>query len=323
MILLASLISSNDLRKIYPDGTVALRGIDMEIDVRGKVVGIMGPNGAGKTTLVRIMSTQLKPTSGEMKVLGYDVVREAELVRERISVLPQDMTPFFYTTTPREDIYHVLRMRGLSHDESLRLVRDLLERLGPGSWADTRIGVLSGGNVRKYLIALSLAPPVDLYILDEPTTGLDPINRRKVWSLILEKAKEGAGVVITSHLLEELMVLCHEILFLFDGRVVDKGSPRTLMRKYVGDNDWKIVLKLSEMTEGDIEAVGEILRRMHGVTRVRFQDTLNLYPKEEDTLYELEESLERRSIKFRRVPTSLEDAFLIVTLAGGGGPETG
>ncbi len=315
---MASLISSNDLRKIYPDGTAALRGIDMEIDVGGKVVGIMGPNGAGKTTLVRIMSTQLKPTSGEMRVLGYDVVREAELIRERISVLPQDMTPFFYTTTPREDIYHVLRMRGLPHGESMKLVREVLDKLGPGAWADSRVERLSGGNIKRYLIALSLAPPADLYILDEPTTGLDPINRRKVWSLILDKAREGAGVIITSHLLEELMILSHEVIFIFNGEIVDIGSPRLLMQEYIGDNDWKIVLKVSEMSEGDLKTVEAVLERMHGTTRIRFQDTINIYPENEEALHELEVLLEKESIRFRKIPVSLEDAYLIVTLSRGG-----
>ncbi len=312
-------LSSKNLRKIYPDGTVALKGIDMEIHVRGKVVGIMGPNGAGKTTLVRIMSTQLKPTSGEMRVLGYDVVREAEFIRGRISVLPQDMMPFFYTTTPSEDIYHVLRMRGFPHDESVKLVREVLDKLGSGAWADSRIERLSGGNIKRYLIALSLAPPADLYILDEPITGLDPINRRKVWSLILDKAKEGAGVIITSHLLEELMVLSHEIIFLFNGGIIDIGSPKLLMHKYIGDNDWKLVLKVSEMNEGDLKTVETILQhRLHGVTHVRFQDTLNIYPENGDILYKLEELLEEKSIKFRRIPVSLEDAYLIVTLSRGG-----
>ncbi|GEM_PF-678779 len=286
----------------------------MEIDLEGRIVGIMGPNGAGKTTLVRIASTQLRPTSGEMRVLGYDVVEEADLLRRRISSLPQDMRPFFYTTTPREDIYHILRMRGIPAGESRRLAEETIDRLDLGRWADTRVGNLSGGNIKKYLIALSLSPPVDLYLLDEPTSGLDPVSRRKVWSLILDKAKEGAGVIVTSHLLEDLMSLSHEVVFISEGRVIDVGSPAQLVRKYVGDSEWKLVVRAGDTNEVGAGALKNALSGMEGIKWASFQDSLNVYPKDNSQLRELEDLLEGMSVRFRRVPVSLEDAYLIVVL---------
>jgi len=286
----------------------------LEIDLEGRIVGIMGPNGAGKTTLVRIASTQLRPTSGEMRVLGYDVVEEADLLRRRISSLPQDMRPFFYTTTPREDIYHILRMRGIPAGESRRLAEETIDRLDLGRWADTRVGNLSGGNIKKYLIALSLSPPVDLYLLDEPTSGLDPVSRRKVWSLILDKAKEGAGVIVTSHLLEDLMSLSHEVVFISEGRVIDVGSPAQLVRKYVGDSEWKLVVRAGDTNEVGAGALKNALSGMEGIKWASFQDSLNVYPKDNSQLRELEDLLEGMSVRFRRVPVSLEDAYLIVVL---------
>ena len=286
----------------------------MEIDLEGRIVGIMGPNGAGKTTLVRIASTQLRPTSGEMRVIGYDVVEEADLLRRRISSLPQDMRPFFYTTTPREDIYHILRMRGIPAGESRRLAEETIDRLDLGRWADTRVGNLSGGNIKKYLIALSLSPPVDLYLLDEPTSGLDPVSRRKVWSLILDKAKEGAGVIVTSHLLEDLMSLSHEVVFISEGRVIDVGSPAQLVRKYVGDSEWKLVVRAGDTNEVGAGALKNALSGMEGIKWASFQDSLNVYPKDNSQLRELEDLLEGMSVRFRRVPVSLEDAYLIVVL---------
>ncbi len=311
---MSSALTTRNLKKIYEDGALALRGIDLEINLEGRVVGIMGPNGAGKTTLVRIASTQLRPTSGEMRVLGYDVVEEAHLMRRRISSLPQDMRPFFYTTTPREDIYHILRMRGIPAGEGRKLAEETIDRLDLGRWADTRVGNLSGGNIKKYLISLSLSPPVDLYLLDEPTSGLDPVSRRKVWSLILDKAKDGAGVIVTSHLLEDLMSLSHEVVFISEGRVIDVGSPAQLVRKYVGDSEWKLVVRAGDASEVGTGALKNALSGMEGIKWVSFQDSLNVYPKDNSQLRELEDLLESMSVRFRRVPVSLEDAYLIVVL---------
>jgi len=210
----------------------ALRDVSISVD-SGEVASLLGPNGAGKTTLVRILSTELAPSSGAAYVLGMDVVRQADKVRRRIAVIPQEAKPIGFLT-PREFVQAYLLLRGFSIRDARRMARVALEKLELWDYRDEQIYNLSSGFKRRVLVAAVLASNADVIFLDEPTTGLDPIARRQTWNAIIELAKTGATVLLTTHYVEEAEALSTTVFILDRGRVVARGSPRELTSKVPG-----------------------------------------------------------------------------------------
>ncbi len=221
---MASAIVARGLTKEYK-GSHGKRALDdVTLDVgTGEIFGLIGRNGAGKTTFLRIAGTQLLPSAGHIEVLGHDAVKEPNAVRDRVAVIPQESRPFFYAT-PYEHVYYYLLLRGVPASEAKRRALDTLERLGLAKGKDTVLWKQSGGLRRRVLVAMALASGADLLFLDEPTTGLDPIARRDVWTAVEEAAKEGRTILLTTHYLEEAQLLSHRIGILNEGKVLAVGT---------------------------------------------------------------------------------------------------
>ncbi len=217
-------IAARELTKEYK-GSHGKRALDdVTLDVgTGEIFGLIGRNGAGKTTFLRIAGTQLLPTSGRVEVLGHDAVTEPTAVRERVAVIPQESRPFFYAT-PYEHVYYYLLLRGIPSSEASRRALDTLEQLGLSKGKDTVLWKQSGGLRRRVLVAMALASGAELLFLDEPTTGLDPLARRDVWTAVEEASKEGRTILLTTHYLEEAQLLSHRIAILNEGRVLALGT---------------------------------------------------------------------------------------------------
>ncbi|WP_457751528.1 ABC transporter ATP-binding protein [Thermococcus sp.] len=192
----------------------------------GEIVGIIGPNGAGKTTLIRVLSCLLKPDSGEVRIFGKKPCEAKGL----FALLPQDVKAHFYTLTPRDYVYHYLRMRGLEREEARRTADDAMKLFGI-DYSDEPMSTLSGGMVRKALLAMVLSADAKLYFLDEPTVGLDVENRLKLWEVLREKAEEST-IVLTSHYLNEISSVCDRVLLLKGGRVRAFGRPENIAGEY-------------------------------------------------------------------------------------------
>jgi ABC-2 type transport system ATP-binding protein len=224
-----TVLRAEELGKVYKgsEGHSALDRVNVEVHA-GEVFSLIGRNGAGKTTFLRIAGTQLLPTTGHIEVLGHDAVAGASVVRERIAVIPQEARPFFYAT-PFEHVYYYLTLRGFPRSEARRKAVETLERLGLASGKDTVVRKLSGGMRRRVLVAMVLASGAELLFLDEPTTGLDPLARREVWTTIKEAAKEGRTILLTTHYLEEAEILSDRIAILDRGRVLAQGNLDDLM----------------------------------------------------------------------------------------------
>ncbi len=222
------MIETYRLTKVYKDGTVALDNLDMTLS--SKISCVIGRNGAGKTTLIRILSTQLLPTSGKAFVNGYDVVREAKKVRKIICSIPQEAGTAGMPS-PLEHLVMYLTARGLSISEALSSAKKALREIGLGKVMNKPTDELSGGMKRKVFVAMALASNAEVVFLDEPTTGLDPVSRLEVWSAIKSMDSK---VVLTTHYMEEAEELCEEIAIINDGRLVDKGSPSELMEPLKG-----------------------------------------------------------------------------------------
>lgn len=287
-------ILAEGLVKIYPKGVVALDGVSFSIEQKG-IVGLVGPNGAGKTTLIKVLTTLTRPTKGRAEVLGYDVVRDYEEVRKCTSLVPQDASPELYLT-PYEHVYWYLRSRGLAKGDAAKLAREALEKLDLWEVRNRVCAKLSGGMRQRVLIASALAVPAEVYFLDEPTVGLDPIARREVWK-VLRDAAESSLVFLTTHYMEEAESLSDLVVMINKGRIVEMGSPQDLLRevKY----RYRVVLDKSADASG---------------IRARVVDAEGgkiLYAESEGELSELIGELVKRGLGFTVRATSLEDLFIV------------
>ncbi|RLF79866.1 ABC transporter ATP-binding protein [Thermococci archaeon] len=263
----------------------------------GSILGIIGPNGAGKTTLVRILSCLLKPDSGRVFLYGREINASSckSDIKNLFALLPQEAKAHFYTLTPFEYIYHYLRMRGLSKGEAKVRAEQAIEEFNI-DYANRIMSTLSGGMVRKTLLAMILSADVNIYYLDEPTVGLDVENRLKLWEILREKSKNST-IVITSHYLNEISTICDKVLLLKKGRAVAFGEPEKIGRQYLSQFHSKIVVF------GEFIKDGYITKRAGKNTLVYVKSKL----EERDVINKLEEI----GLPFKREELTIEDIFLV------------
>ncbi|RKN46680.1 ATP-binding cassette domain-containing protein [Streptomyces hoynatensis] len=214
-------IEARGLRKTY-GGSRALDGIDLTIR-RGEVFGFLGPNGAGKTTTIRILATLTRPDGGSARVLGHDLLTEAEAIRSRVAVTGQ-FASLDTDLTGHENLLLLGRLHGLSRAARRRRAADLLDAFGLSGAAGRPVGGYSGGMRRRLDIAAGLLVTPDLLFLDEPTTGLDPRSRSQVWELVRRIAAAGTTVLLTTQYLEEADLLAERIAIVDHGRIVAEGT---------------------------------------------------------------------------------------------------
>jgi len=207
------------LEKSYDELRV-LRGVEFEV-ARGSIFALLGSNGAGKTTVVKILSTLLKPDAGTATVVGFDVGRHPEDVRESISLTGQ-FAAVDEILTGRENLILVARLRRVKGVG--RIADDLLARFQLVDAAKRRVATYSGGMRRRLDIAMSLIGDPPVIFLDEPTTGLDPQGRIEVWESVKELAGRGTTVLLTTQYLDEAEQLADRIAILHEGRIIANGT---------------------------------------------------------------------------------------------------
>ncbi|WP_409473011.1 ATP-binding cassette domain-containing protein [Streptomyces sp. HC307] len=199
----------------------ALRGLDLAV-AQGTVCGLLGPNGAGKTTAVRLLTTLLRPDAGSARIAGHDLLREPAAVRRRIGVTGQ-YASVDGDLTGRENLRlfaRLHRVRGPAERAG-----ELLDRFGLAEVADRPASTYSGGMRRRLDLAASLVRRPDVLFLDEPTTGLDPASRNRIWDAVRELTADGTTVLLTTQYLEEADQLADDIALVDRGRVAHTGSP--------------------------------------------------------------------------------------------------
>jgi len=222
-------VSVRDLVKRYRDGTEANRGITLEVRC-GEVVAILGPNGAGKTTFLRQLTSELLPTSGSINVLGVDAIAEPARVKKLMGITPQD-AGVFERLTVCEHLEYFARFKGLSKREAVAATRDVIAELGLVSETNRRVGALSGGQRRRILIGLAMLGRPPLFVLDEPTTGLDPATRRAVWQVIRRAVRAGSTVILSTHYMEEAERLSDRIGIISEGKLIAFGTIDELLAR--------------------------------------------------------------------------------------------
>jgi ABC-type multidrug transport system ATPase subunit len=263
----------------------------------GERVALLGRNGAGKTTFLRIASTLLRPTSGSIRVFGYDVAQHPERARPYIAVVPQEGKPFFHLA-PREMIYTYLRARGLSRETSMSRTEAAIEQMGLTEFADRLCITLSGGQRQRTMVATVIATEAPLLFLDEPTIGMDPFARREVWSSLRALTTKGSTILLTTHYLDEAEALSHRLYIIERGSVLVTGTADDLKRSVGG------TLKVS-MPEGaahveSFRSFGEIVADGSSLTVIVGPERLG----------ELMELAVRTQLTATVGPVTLEEAFL-------------
>ena len=207
----------------------AVDGVDLAVR-KGEIYGFLGPNGAGKTTVIRMLVTLLAPTGGSIIVAGHDVMREADQVRSRIGVALQEAA-LDSKQTGRELLRLQGRLYGLGRREVARRIEELSDLVDIGEAMDRLIGTYSGGMKRRLDLAAALIHSPDVLFLDEPTTGLDPISRARIWDEV-RQINSGSGVTIflTTQYLEEADALAERVGIIDQGKLAVEGAPNELKR---------------------------------------------------------------------------------------------
>ena len=234
-------IRVSDLVKTYPANppVEAVRGVNLEVRA-GECFGLLGPNGAGKTTTLEIVEGLLRPTSGEVEVLGRRWDRDDREIRERIGISLQE-TRLSDKHTVRETItlFRSFYRTGITPDEAI-------ERVSLQEKARAFVDKLSGGQKQRLAIACALVGDPELLFLDEPTTGLDPQSRRQLWDVIRDFKARGRTVVLTTHYMDEAEKLCDRVAIVDHGQVIALGTPNELILQLGGEH--VIELTVSEPT---------------------------------------------------------------------------
>jgi ABC-2 type transport system ATP-binding protein len=230
------MIQTTDLRRTFKSrkSTVeAVQGVDLNV-AAGEIFGFLGPNGAGKTTTLRMLATLIKPTSGDATVAGADLRRQPQLVRQRIGYVPQggSTDP---AETGRGELVLQGRLYGMSGADAKVRASEVLAALDLEAAADRGTGTYSGGMRRRLDVGLGIVHRPQVLFLDEPTAGLDPQARARMWEEIRNLRALGTTVFLTTHYLEEADVLCDRLAIIDHGKIVAEGTSDQLKQKVAGD----------------------------------------------------------------------------------------
>ncbi|WP_425604712.1 ATP-binding cassette domain-containing protein [Halobellus ordinarius] len=233
-------IDTEDVYVTYEDGTEAVRGVSLTVE-KGEFFGFLGPNGAGKTTTIKTLVTLLYPTQGSVRINGYDTKQEPQAVRESIGYMAQE-TSVDFELTPRENLRVACRMYGVPKEEREARIDELLDLVDLRDVADKRAETFSGGMQKRLDTATVLVHRPPVVFLDEPTTGLDPEARLRVWEYFEKINDRGTTVFLTTQYLEEANELCDRLAILQEGKITHTGTPAAL-KSAVGTETIRLALE--------------------------------------------------------------------------------
>lgn len=296
---MADAVQSFDLVKVYQNKVEALKGVNITIR-KGELFTLLGPNGAGKTTFLRIISTQLMPTSGDAHILGHSVLDEPKEVRKHIAVVPQDVATYG-NFTPWEYTYYFARLRGMSSQQAKDSANRALKAVDLWGLQNRTCSTLSGGEKRRAIIASVLSSDTEVFMLDEPTSGLDAVARRRVWSALRDMVKEGKTILLTTHMMEEAEMVSDRLAIIHKGSVIAEGNLDEI--KGLATEKYRVVV------QGQLDNFSSFSEV------VKLGDRNIVYVKNENEALKLLRSALESGLKAEASPVTLEDVF--VKLVGG------
>lgn len=297
------IIRAENLSRSFGD-RVAVRSVSLEVH-RGEIFGVLGPNGAGKSTTIRMLCGILDPSGGRGEVLGYDIARDAEAIKQNIGYMTQRFS-LYEDLTVEENLWFYGGIYGLARDLLLRRREEALERAGLLRRRRQIAGTLSGGWKQRVALACATLHQPPLLFLDEPTAGVDPISRRAFWMMIHRLAAEGNTVLVTTHYMDEAE-RCHRLAFIFRGEVLALGTPEQILAQsglHVVEVECGAAAPRAAAALQEEEQVDEISP---------FGATLRVACRAPDPEAVVRRALSRHGIRcqaLRPVRTSVEDAFV-------------
>jgi ABC-2 type transport system ATP-binding protein len=310
------LVHATHLKKSFGD-TRAVDDVSLQIKA-GEIYGLVGADGAGKTTTMRLLVGALLPDAGEAKVCGYDVIRETEHARTQLGYLSQRFS-MYEDLTVLENIRFFAEVRGLRADEWLPRCMEILEFVGLDQFKDRRAGQLSGGMKQKLGLASALVTRPRVLLLDEPTTGVDPVTRQDFWQLIIrltsalsgETDQGGVSVIISTPYMDEAS-RCHRVGFMKGGKIIAEDTPSALRARLNN--------RILELRGSPISLLRHVAYKDQDVQDVQaFGDRLHLRVgenKARDVLYRLTSQIQSEGgqvDELRSVPPVLEDVFIALS----------
>ena len=295
-------IEIDGVTKRYGD-VVAVRDLSFEVE-EGEVFGFLGPNGAGKSTTINILLDFVRPSEGEVRVLGHDVHDESVAVREHLGVLPEGFS-VYDRLTGRQHLEFAIESKEADDDPDA-----ILERVGLDGDGDRKAGGYSKGMAQRLVLGMALVGDPDLLVLDEPSTGLDPQGARQMRDIVREEAERGATVFFSSHILGQVEAVCDRVGILRDGQLVAEDSIEGL--RDTTSADTVLYVTVGEVPDGALAKV----RGIEGVSEVTRSDRRLQISCENDVKTSVLSTLEDAGVEvedFETEEASLEDLFMAYT----------
>ncbi|HUE67858.1 MAG TPA: ATP-binding cassette domain-containing protein [Candidatus Acidoferrum sp.] len=304
-----AVIETRGLRRVFKSRrreVVAVAGVDLRVQA-GEIFGFLGPNGAGKTTTLRMLATLLPPSGGTARVAGCELATEPARIRERIGYVGQ-AGGADREITGRTELVFQGRLYGMSVPQAQRRAAELIDMLELEGAADRKVATYSGGQKRRLDIGLGLVHAPQLLFLDEPTTGLDPQSRARVWDEVRKMHDRGVTVFLTTHYLDEADALCDRVAIIDYGKIVAEGTPEELKHAVAGD-----VVTLS--VAGDQQRAFELIKDQPFVREAKLEGgSVHLYvDRGEVAMPAILRLLDGASLQLMTVELhrpSLDDVFL-------------
>ena len=300
-------IKTQGLSKQFGDIT-AVNKLDLEIPA-GQIYGFLGPNGSGKTTAIRMLCGLLTPSAGDISVLGLQIPRDAEKLRLRIGYMTQKFS-LYDDLSVSENMHFMARIYGMSRSAAQDRVSQLLDRYALTSMRDRLAGAMSGGQRQRLALAVATLHKPDLLILDEPTSAVDPENRRDFWEKLFDLIDEGTTVLVSTHYMDEAE-RCHQLAVLETGNLRKHGAPEDLMEELAG--------RVVEIEGADLRKVKDKLLHIEGVQSAA-QQGLHLRVllarggiQGDAAITDLREKLAKEQLSIQLGKPSLEDVFVACT----------
>lgn len=298
-----TVIQTTGLGKTFGKVT-AVKSLDLSIK-RGEIFGLLGPDGAGKSTIIRLLCGILSPTSGAIRIDGFDPISHKDLINPRIGYVSEGF-PLYENLTVRENLDFYARLRGISSKESAKRRKELLRFSRLELFEERRAENLSGGMKKKLALCCALIHAPEILFLDEPTTGVDPLSRRDLWTMLLQFQGQGITICISTPYMDEAE-RCHRLALIYDGLIVGYGTPEELKSRVPGEclelsvsSPWKAVEALSQQ-EGVIQS------------QVLGSSVRLAVDKVDHRIKHIQGSLSEKGIQLQRwsrVPFNMEDVFV-------------
>ncbi len=288
-------IETKNLTKIYNNSFKAVNSLNLEIP-KETIFGMLGPNGAGKTTTIKMLTCLIQPTSGQATVGGYDVQKNPDEVRNLLGMVPQQVS-LYKDLTVMENSQMCADYYGVPKDERDSRIEDLMELVDIKYAKDKRVGQLSGGQKQKASLVASLVHRPDILFLDEPTIGLDPTTKRTLWDLIRELNDNGHTIILCSHDMHEVDMLCDNVGIINTGNLVAYDTPQGLKDALLESNRQELTNALSEVTnENEVDT-----SRKEDLENLSLKKMSLLLKNQDDTVIDaIEQSDDVKSIEIAR-----------------------